>query len=738
MNIKNLKKKLIGATLIFICAAIVLEVNVLEYANSRQVSRTLGIMLDQIERNLSENEERENATLEALKLEYIERANSVSYILAHEEEAIDDVDELKKIASMVYVDEIHIFDENGVIVSGTNPEYFGLTFDSGEQMSYFKPMLGDKNLTMCQDVTPNTAEAKSMMYAITWDNTKTYMVQVGVEPVRLLEEMKNNDISEVINRIPVYDGMDIYVADLTTSEIAGATDADSVGANMYSLGILNEKDNYKVFTDKTVRLNGYKTYCYYRQHGDYLIIVTHSTRANQEGFLVSIIIEVLGLFVASAIILVILLKLLNANQKVHDQMSIVSSIADIYYSMHLIDMAGYSIEKLESNELMDRVVDEGNNALDMLNRIVRATIEDEYKESALAFVDLTTLGERLKDRQTIFIDAVDKNVGWLRISFITVEADEDGVPTKVIVTTQIIEEDKKREEELEIKANRDELTGLFNRRAYEDDMLNYPSVPPEADFIYAAIDINGLKVVNDELGHMAGDELIEGAAECFKRTFGNYGKVYRTGGDEFVAMFFADEERQQAILKDLEQMTAEWEGVLAKDLSVSVGCATKREFNVETVVDMAKIADQRMYQAKAEHYARKGIDRRGQAAAHKALCNIYTKILKINLTDDTFSIVNMDMSEQTSDKGYSDKISEWLSGFGKTGQVHNDDLEQYLEQTNIEYLREYFKQDKTSISIFYRRKYEDSFKQVLMEMIPADDYSNDNQSLFLYVKSIDK
>ena len=73
-------------------------------------------VLNILHKNLSENEERENATLEALKLEYIERANSVSYILAHEEEAIDDVDELKKIASMVYVDEIHIFDENGVIV----------------------------------------------------------------------------------------------------------------------------------------------------------------------------------------------------------------------------------------------------------------------------------------------------------------------------------------------------------------------------------------------------------------------------------------------------------------------------------------------------------------------------------------------------------------------------------------------------------------------------------------------
>ena len=46
--------------------------------------------------------------------------------------------------------------------------------------------------------------------------------------------------------------------------------------------------------------------------------------------------------------------------------------------------------------------------------------------------------------------------------------------------------------------------------------------------------------------------------------------------------------------------------------------------------------------------------------------------------------------------------------------------------------------DKTSHSVFYRRKYGDRYKKVMMEMIPAGDYSDDNQTLFLYVKNIDK
>ena len=72
----------------------------------------------------------------------------------------EDMEELKRIAALMEVDEIHIFDKTGRIVAGTHPEYYDYTFDSGEQMSFFKPMLEDRSLKLVQDVTPNTAEGK--------------------------------------------------------------------------------------------------------------------------------------------------------------------------------------------------------------------------------------------------------------------------------------------------------------------------------------------------------------------------------------------------------------------------------------------------------------------------------------------------------------------------------------------------------------------------------------------------
>jgi hypothetical protein len=66
---------------------------------------------------------------------------------------------------------------------------------------------------MCQDLTENTVKFKLMMYAIVWDESGKNMIQVGIEPIRLIEELKKNEISEVVNKMPSYEGLEILVAD---------------------------------------------------------------------------------------------------------------------------------------------------------------------------------------------------------------------------------------------------------------------------------------------------------------------------------------------------------------------------------------------------------------------------------------------------------------------------------------------------------------------------------------------
>ena len=433
---------------------------------------------------------------------------------------------------------------------------------------------------------------------------------------------------------------------------------------------------------------------------------------------------------------VVMLK--EALDEKNEYYSTLGTLEGIFYSMHVLDLVEDTAIEFNSRDEVREIVNHQQGAIEMMTQVMSAVTEEDYKEEALAFTDLTTLADRMQNKKIISKQFIGIHTGWFLASFITMEQDEEGKPTKVIYTTRVIDEEKKQEEKLIKRSQTDELTGLFNRRAYEEDIYEHNDTPREDEFIYISLDVNGLKVVNDTIGHTAGDELIVGACQCMKTALGPHGKLYRVGGDEFVAIVFCNEQKIKKVLADFDETIKNWSGKIVKSLTISYGWVSKNEFPGYSVRQLGAEAEKRMYESKEAHYRQSGFDRRGQKDAHKALCDLYTKILKINITNDTYQIVNMDASEQTAEKGFADSISMWLTSFGESGQVHPDDLEEYLRNTNLQYMREYFDGNKTSLHIFYRRKFEDGFKQVMMEIIPTSDYSADNQALFLYVKNIEK
>lgn len=159
---------------------------------------------------------------------------------------------------------------------------------------------------------------------------------------------------------------------------------------------------------------------------------------------------------------------------------------------------------------------------------------------------------------------------------------------------------------LRVNSYHDSLTGLYNRHAYEEKIEEYEKKQgPAPDFVVVSFDVNGLKVVNDTLGHQGGDELLIGAAQCMKDSFGTYGNVYRVGGDEFVAFVNADDALLQHLLANLQSRVDQWHGKLVKSLSVAVGYVPLREQPTCTVQELIHLSDVRMYSAKAAYYEQK-------------------------------------------------------------------------------------------------------------------------------------
>jgi len=415
---------------------------------------------------------------------------------------------------------------------------------------------------------------------------------------------------------------------------------------------------------------------------------------------------------------------------------ILKSLANIYYSMHIFDLEHNSSERIIEPEILRKIEKNYYRPQDMLNAGIKGTVCDEYLNTMLDFVNLSTLSDRMKNKNQISCEFIGKNYGWTRLSFISVDR-QNSVLKKVIAATQIIDEEKRKEIELLFKSNHDELTGLYNRHSYEVEISNKAESELEDDLVYVSMDLNGLKTINDTLGHDAGDELIKGAADCMKKCFSLYGKIFRIGGDEFCAIINATEAELEKIKQDFDDMLLHWKGEFVSELAVSCGYIRKSEVDNPTIHSLSTFADKRMYEAKQQFYKQRGIDRRGQKDAHTALCSIYTKILKINITKDSYQIINMDIREQSKLMGFEEKISKWLYNFAVSGLVYQDDVNDFLSKTDLKFMSEYFASGKKFLSILYRRKIENEFRKVVMDIIPAGDYSNNNQSMFLYVRSID-
>lgn len=167
----------------------------------------------------------------------------------------------------------------------------------------------------------------------------------------------------------------------------------------------------------------------------------------------------------------------------------------------------------------------------------------------------------------------------------------------------------------QIALDTDPLTKLYSRYAYTQALNAFSDAGKLPRFAAAFVmDINGLKQVNDTLGHEAGDEMIRAAGECIGNVFREYGKCFRTGGDEFVVLAAGvDRGRAADALQKLQKETKKWRGKNGHELSLVAGCALADPTTDDrglTAEELVKAADLKMCEAKARYYQMSGHERR--------------------------------------------------------------------------------------------------------------------------------
>ena len=121
---------------------------------------------------------------------------------------------------------------------------------------------------------------------------------------------------------------------------------------------------------------------------------------------------------------------------------------------------------------------------------------------------------------------------WCRIR-ISNQFDEWGCLNKVIGVIQDIDEEKRMIENLRRRAERDALTGLYNRAETQKQIKNYLEQKPDEYSALFMIDTDNFKLVNDKGGHLFGDAVLSEIAAGMKKIVRKSDVVGRIGGDEF-------------------------------------------------------------------------------------------------------------------------------------------------------------------------------------------------------------
>lgn len=190
-------------------------------------------------------------------------------------------------------------------------------------------------------------------------------------------------------------------------------------------------------------------------------------------------------------------------------------------------------------------------------------------------------------------------------SLISSVKNSKGEITNFIAIKEDITQRRALDELLNLYATMDEMTGAYNRRACMLllEKQRQSSIRQNQLFVIFFMDINGLKSVNDSLGHNFGDALIISAVDAIKTSLRASDSICRLGGDEFLVILPNTNLSQSKIFLDRIQdkiKEINSEEMYTFILSLSFGVAEYSPESELTIDDLLQMADERMYKNKAE------------------------------------------------------------------------------------------------------------------------------------------
>lgn len=592
-----------------------------------QQFNTFRAKIEQVIHTLESNRMELELVKKNLDEDYLTRAKAAAYVMDRQEDVVTDVSMMQYLAELLNVDELHVIDENGIIISSSVSKYVGFDMKAGDQTRPFLVLLedDDKSSYLIQEPQPNAAEGKIMQYVGVVRRLQKGFVQVGFVPERQMEAQSRNTYNYIFSMFPTDVEEEFFVVDCNTGVVLGHSDNmdHDFTEDCYQLEQLLgcTKGAYK--TGK----NGKKMYIVSRNYDDVLICAALPGEVLSQKLMENTFHTFFYLLFIEAAVILLLYYLVKSK---------------------VIDGIHHIIDRLSAitDGNLDTIVDVGGNRefeelSGGINAMVRSIINISDRISAIIDISGIPLAafEYGNDKETVFatsgigklleiptekvtelcrnMDSFDRYIGWITRN--PVEGEEDvyqlndtkyvrihmsqsqegklGVITDV--TTDMMEKARMRYEN-----THDALTRLYKYRHFQQLAQDILQNMPEGKVCAAVmLDLDYFKGINDTFGHDMGDKYLQSFAAVLNALPSEHFLTSRRSGDEFCMMIYNCDDRTEiiqhleAFYEALEKNQVVLSDTETRTISTSAGFAWTADSS-EEILTLLSHADEALYEIK--------------------------------------------------------------------------------------------------------------------------------------------
>lgn len=527
-----------------------------------------------------ENNQMELSLMNAnLDRDYLTRAKAAEYVLDRQRNISMDVSEMQYLAKLLDVDELHIIDEKGIIVSGSVSKYIGMDMKDDKQTREFLSLLEneDENAYLIQEAQPNAAEKKMMQYVGVARKGQKGIVQVGFAPTRQMEAESRNSYKYIFSKFPTDVGEELYAIDVTEGKMVG----HSGGMNLKYKGECYQIKHLLECTEGAYKKgqDGERMYVVSRLYDDVLICAAVPGTSLFEKTKNDFLDTLLYLLIVEAGVIVLLNFLVKKKviDGIHHIIDALSMITRGNLEITVSETANQEFVELSNgiNAMVESIISISDriSAIIEISGIPLAAFEYEMGTEHVFITSRLRELLQISDREAERLcgDSAEFDHYIRKIIEHPIEEEEDvyeindqkyvriymsesedgylGVITDV--TGAIMEKRKMRYEN-----THDPLTGLykfphFKQRA-EEVLRGMPSGKIGA---MVMLDLDYFKSINDTYGHDMGDVYLQKFACGLRSLSRDHVIPARRSGDEFCIMIY-DCESKEEIIQYLNELYA--------------------------------------------------------------------------------------------------------------------------------------------------------------------------------------